>query len=119
MRDEDVVVAYGLLSETLEMIEDSLLLVTQGLKMNPTVDERRDLDGQRHQLSIEKMKVVEVMKALGRGQLVIPRPTPDQVEAVQRLAREVDGLTRASVTASDTIVAAGQALAAVQKMQLS
>ena len=66
-----------------------------------------------------KMKVVEAMKALGRGQLVIPRPTPDQVEAVQRLAREVDGLTRASVTAGDTIVAAGQALAAVQKMQLS
>ncbi len=119
MRNEDVVVAFGMLSDTLEMVEDALLVVAQGLKMNPTVDERRDLERQQHELSIQKMKVVAAMKALGRGQLGIPRPTDAQIAAVKALARDVDDLTRATVAASDAVATAGRAIAAVDKMPLA
>jgi hypothetical protein len=119
MRNSDVLKAFRMLSDTLEMIEDALLVVAQGLKMNPTVDERHDLEGQQHELSIEKMKVVAAMKAIGRGQLVIPPPTEAQITAVKRLARDVDDLTRANVTAGNAVVAGGQVLDAVGKIKLA
>jgi translation initiation factor 6 (eIF-6) len=120
MTDEDALVTFGKLSETLEMIEDALLVAAQGLKMTPTVDERRALErATQQELSIAKMKLVAAMKAVGRGQLVLPRPTQAQIDAIKALARQVDEVSRESVAASGAIAAAGQALDAVGTMPLA
>jgi hypothetical protein len=108
--DEATLEAFRTLSEALEMVEDALALVRQGLNANPTKEERRQLDEDILELALKRTRLTSALLALGRGDATITPPTPGQIAEIKALAARVDQLTRESIAASDAVKEAGRVL---------
>lgn len=111
MADNDVIpeIAY---ENALALVFDSISLARKGLRLNPSKEEERKLNKTLLRLEVERADLEAMLDALADDDPVgVAPPTQAQVDEIAALTGEVEGLTRANLTAAGALSAASKVLA--------
>jgi hypothetical protein len=102
---------YQALRDSLTIVENMLILASQGLERNPSPDERRDLNAQILDLQEQRTRIDGKMTALiARGTALTP-PTQAQVDEIAALTGRVEQQKNQAVAASMTVALGTDVLA--------
>ena len=95
--------SYQGLSDSLLLIYDGITLARKGLLKNPDTNQRRKLNRRIARLEAEAAEIEAKMTAIEDGVTGVRGPTDAQVNKVSQLTGEVEGMTRANITASKAL----------------
>ncbi len=102
-------IAYA---NTLALVFDAISSANKGLLANPSKEEERKLNKTLLRLEVERTDLMGMLIALAKNQPVdVAPPTQAQVDEIATLTGEVEGLTRANLTAAGALSVASKVLA--------
>ncbi len=96
----------------LALVYDSISVARKGLRSNPSKEEERKLNKTLLRLEAERADLEGMLDALADDEPVgVAPPTQAQVDEIATLTGEVEGLTRANLTAAGALSVASKVLA--------
>jgi len=99
-------------ANTLALVFDAISSANKGLLANPKKEEVRKLNKLLLRLEIERADLMGMLIALAKRQrLSVAPPTQIQVDEIAALTGEIEGLTRANLTAAGALSTASKVLA--------
>lgn len=108
LTDNELKIIYA---DALALVYDAIALANKGLLANPSKEQERKLNKTLLRLEAERTDLMGTLIALAKKQPVgVPPPTQAQVDEIANLTGEVEGLTRANITAAGALAVASGVL---------
>ena len=112
MENEDLIVTLNHLASAIEMVQDAIIIAKQGLNMNPTKEQKRQLLEDRLELEAKLQRLNGKLLGLASNQGGLTPPTRAQIDEIKSLTAEVEKSTQQNLDASASIVMTSKALGA-------